>query len=229
MTATRACLLTLDRDDAPAIIASEGSKRVTGQGYCDCDFPSTAFPFDPVPKLEDCLGYGAEARSMSIPLKLYWIAVEGRNLQSRKHHGEVRKLRKLFPPISDLFREVNSKKRQGRQKADYQRDVFSRLRQIFIAHLKQVKRQAETRVYFENYEVVAVAATLPPAWTAKTQGNYLKLLREVWEDIPADDFHWLEESEAIGHYLLRNNSIQPEDRGTIDTFLLNDFGGHTMV
>ncbi|KAL3956009.1 hypothetical protein ACCO45_008855 [Purpureocillium lilacinum] len=207
MTATRACLLTLDRDDAPAIIASEGSKRVTGQGYCDCDFPSTAFPFDPVPKLEDCLGYGAEARSMSIPLKLYWIAVEGRNLQSRKHHGEVRKLRKLFPPISDLFREVNSKKRQGRHKADYQRDVFSRLRQIFIAHLKQVKRQAETRAYFENYEV---------------------LLREVWEDIPADDFHWLEESEAIGHYLLRNNSVQPEDRGTIDTFLLNNFGGHTM-
>ncbi|UNI17207.1 hypothetical protein JDV02_003576 [Purpureocillium takamizusanense] len=228
MTATRACLVNLDRDEATVIIPSDTTYGHNGNVYCDCDFPSTASPFKSDSEPSQCLGFGAEVHSKSIPLKLYWIAVEGLNLQCRRQESKLRQLRRLFPPVNDLFLEVNGTGGSKRERIAHRRRVFQRLRDIFVAHLQQVKSQVDVNASHHGYDVVVVTATLPPAWTPRTQRNYLKLLREVWTDIPASDFHWLEESEAIGHLLLRSNNIDVKEKRQLTTYLQADFGGHTL-
>ncbi|KND90880.1 hypothetical protein TOPH_04532 [Tolypocladium ophioglossoides CBS 100239] len=225
-SATRATLLSVEdkgKDDCQLIVIPNPDAHKIARQYPQCDFPSTAYPFDINRAPESCLDFAAEARAFSLPLKLYWPFLEIRELWKRGRYGEAPKRWAKFPQIKAIWR-VLEKKPQEEQDA-----IMSHLEKIFEAHLTRVRDSAEAVATGrkKTLKVTKLAATIPPNWNGKMQRKYLDLLTKIW-GFGEDKIEWLFESEAVGHCLLRlDGTIRHEKE--FKSFLLADFGGHTLV
>ena len=219
MTATRASLFNSRWNEPLAIFHGRLGNEVH---YSDNDFPSTCYPLEVHMPPEQCLGLQADARAFPFPLKMHAYLMRmlflARNNQPRK----VQEICDHIPQLNHLWIVVKTRSR------DDQDRVVSHMENIFIEHLRQVRKQVDIVSKSDRLTVTQLAVTIPPNWDYALQRIYEKILLQVWPDIARDSIIFVYESEAVGHWLLRTKGENLREMKP-ERIILADFGGHTLV
>lgn len=224
-TATRASLAPFrlqGTDERPSIVLRPKYSQHR-QRFEAGDIPSAANLFAVDKSPESCIGYIGDDPDQT-PVKMFLYIVRVYMLRKRgdkKDLNHVKKFRQRIPQLEHFF------KRYDNLDKDMQHRVMAHAQCIFLAHLGQVRCLSEELAESQNVSITKLAATIPPNWDSWTQQHYIRLLLQAWDNLTNDDITILNESEAIGHRILRLD--QKTRAAKPERLILVDFGGHTLV
>lgn len=224
MTATRASIMRLDckdnPDQIPIAIPRPPAHWAADQNHAG-DFPATAYPLKLQEAPERCLGYAADAHASPFPLKMFFYFQHFRALLSENETSRAENLRRNLPQIDALWKQLSA------CDADHQQRVADHLESIFRYHLRTVREHSERTAASKGWRITKLAITLPPSWNSHLQTMYTDILGQIWDDLATGDITKIYESEAVAHWLLRQDVRWQTD--SAKQLLVADFGGHTLV
>lgn len=110
-------------------------------------------------------------------------------------------------------------------------NVFQRLLDLLRHHLNGVKKRGEALAREKDMRITTIVATAPGNWDSVMWNSYTTCLLQVWKSsgLCHDDIYMIGEADALAHWLVLQKPEVWLLSGKYRSFLIGDFGGHTLV
>lgn len=224
MTATRLELASLEADPGMRAIfhvPAPSTHHLGRNNFGPADFANQVEPFGD--DLTAHLVPQGEAISMPIKSIIYVECMQ--SYLKMRNFTKINNILEQIPqlrPFWEVYLDLSPVER-GR--------VFQRLLSLRRDHLNGAKKRGKALASEKGMRINTIVATAPGNWDSVMCNSYVTLLLEVWKSsgICYDDIHLIGESDALAHWLVLQKPEAWLLTGKSRSFLIGDFGGHTLV
>lgn len=186
--------------------------RNCGPGLVSGDFPASCCPFR-----DDRLNYVGD-KAIGLP--------DSQSIKYLMYH---------LGSIADGNYPLSKKLREQKNDPSFTNIAVTIIEKCF----EKIRDHAELLCIGLQLEHEEIALSVPGQWAQAMLDIYADIISRVFHNLPVDNIHWANESEALLHFILKQHNYklipQPQpsssttEVGPLDMLLVIDFGGHSTV